>query len=733
MATASAPAAAAPPITPPKNRRVKTPTVLQMEAVECGAAALSIVLAYYGRYVSLEELRQQCGVSRDGSKANNVIKAARHYGLEAKGFKQGLESLYQQTYPVILFWNFNHFLVLEGFKGGRVFLNDPGQGPREIALEELDASFSGVLLTFKPGPNFKREGAPPSIISALRKRLIGHENALMFAVLCGLLLVVPGLVVPTFSRLFIDEYLIGKRTDLIGPLLSAMAATVAFTGILTWFQERCLLKLETKISLLNSAAFFNHILRLPVSYFAQRFAGEIGSRISLNDTVANLITARLATIAIDMVLIVFYAVLLMFYDVWLTLLCMFLASINIIATRLVARYRVDASRRLALEGGKLTGTAMGGLRMIETIKATGAEAEFFARWSGYQAKALKSEQDLGRINGYMAAVPPFVTALITTSILLVGGLNVMSGSMTVGMLIAYQVLMGSFTRPLNNFVRFGGSLQELEADMNRLDDVLKNPQDSSYDTDRKSDPRAVSLIKLSGEIEIRDISFGWSPLEPPLIEGFTLHIKPGQRVALVGGSGSGKSTVAKLVTGLLKPWGGEILFDGMKREEIPASLINNSLGVVDQDIFLFQGSVRENLTMWDASVPDAYVIQAARDAVIAETVETRDGAYNSMVEEGGGNFSGGQSQRLEIARALVGNPTMLVLDEATSALDTATERIIDDNLRRRGCTCITVAHRLSTIRDSDEIIVMERGKIVQRGTHDQLKVQHGLYQELIKE
>ena len=717
----------------PPNRRTRTPTVLQMEAVECGAAALGIVLAHYGRFVPFEELRLQCGVSRDGSKANNVMKAARHYGLEAKGFKQGLEALYTQTYPCVLFWNFNHFLVLEGFKGERVFLNDPASGPRAIALEELDASFSGVLLTFKPGPNFQKAGAPNDIIAALRKRLVGHEKALLFAVLCGLLLVVPGLVTPTFSRLFIDEYLVGNRTELIGPLLTAMGITLVFTSILTWLQERALLKLETKISLLNSSAFFNHILRLPVSYFAQRFAGEIGSRISLNDNIASLITSRLATIAIDMVLIVFYAILLMLYDFWLTLLCMTLATINIAATKYVARFRVDASRRLSQEGGKLTGTAMGGLRMIETIKATGAEAEFFARWSGYQAKALKSEQDLGRINGYMAAVPPFVTALITCSILMIGGFKVMSGSMTVGMLIAYQVLMASFTRPLNNFVRFGGSLQELDADMNRLDDVLKNPQDSLYDKRRVTDPRAENMIKLSGEIELRNISFGWSPLEPALIEDFSLHIKPGQRVALVGGSGSGKSTVAKLITGLLEPWTGEILFDGISRTNLPGSLISNSLGVVDQDIFLFQGTVRENLTMWDSTALDVYVLQAARDAVIAETVETRDGAYQSMVEEGGGNFSGGQSQRLEIARALISNPTMLVLDEATSALDTATERLIDDNLRRRGCTCITVAHRLSTIRDSDEIIVMERGKIVQRGTHDQLKAQPGLYQELIKE
>lgn len=715
------------------NRRVKTPTLLQMEAVECGAAALGIILSYYGRWVPLEELRQECGVSRDGSKANNVLKAARRYGLEAKGFKQGLAALLDLQFPAILFWNFNHFLVLEGFKDGKVYLNDPAQGPRVISFEELDASFSGVTLTFKVGPEFKKAGSPPSIVEALRKRLKGHENALLFAVLCGLLLVVPGLIVPTFSRLFIDEYLISERTELITPLLWAMGLTALFTAVLTWMQERALLKLETKISLINSSSFFNHILRLPVTYFAQRFAGEIGARVQLNDNVANLISGRLATIVIDSMLLVFYAALLLMYDVVLTLLCIGLAAINILATRYVARMRVDASRRLAQEGGKLIGTAMGGLRMIETIKATGAEAEFFSRWAGYQAKALKSEQDLGRINGYMTAVPPLVNSLITTGILMLGGLKVMSGELTVGMLVAYQTLMASFTRPLANFVRFGGSVQELEADMNRIDDVLRYPQDEAYDPKRRIDPAAERMIKLSGEIELRDVSFGYSPLEPPLIDGFNLHIKPGQRVALVGGSGSGKSTVAKLITGLYKPWKGQVLFDGIPRDHLPHSLINNSLGVVDQEIFLFHGTIRENLTMWDSTVPDAFVTQAARDAAIAEVIETRDGAYNSMVDEGGGNFSGGQAQRLEIARALVGNPTMLVLDEATSALDTATERQIDDNLRRRGCTCIIVAHRLSTIRDADEIIVMERGKIVQRGTHEQLKNAEGLYRELIKE
>lgn len=717
----------------PRSRRVRTPTRLQMEAVECGAAALAIVLAHYGRHVPLEELRQECGVSRDGSKASNVLKAARKYGLEAKGYKQELEALYDLELPVILFWNFNHFLVLEGFGEDCAYLNDPASGPRSCSMDELDASFSGVVLTFKPGPEFQRGGRAPSIVGQLRERLVGAERALLLAVLCGLALVVPGLVVPTFSRLFIDEYLIGGRSDLIEPLLWAMAATAALMAVLTWLQESVLLRLETSLALGSSSRFFNHILRLPVSYFAQRFAGEIGSRVALNDTVSNLISGRLATLAIDVVLIVFYALLMLFYSVPLTLLCIGLALLNLLAVRAVARARIDASRRLAQESGKLVGTAMGGLRMIETIKATGSEPEFFARWAGYQAKALRSEQSLGSLDAWMAVVPPLVSALIATSILVFGGLLVMGGELTVGMLVAYQALVFSFARPLNNLVAFGGALQALEADMNRIDDVLAYPQDACYSAAIQTPPELKGVIKLSGEIELREVSFGYSPLEKPLIENFNLHLMPGQRVALVGGSGSGKSTVAKLIAGLYTPWSGKVLFQGVDRRALPHRMIANSLGVIDQEVFLFRGSVRDNLTVWDATVPDAALTAAARDAAIAEVIETRDGAYASLVEEGGGNFSGGQAQRLEIARALVGNPTMLILDEATSALDPHTEMLIDDAIRRRGCTCVIVAHRLTTIRDCDEIIVMERGRIVQRGTHDTLKDQPGAYAELIKD
>jgi NHLM bacteriocin system ABC transporter peptidase/ATP-binding protein len=728
------PEAPAPALPKPPRKRVRTPTLLQMEAVECGAASLGIVLGYFGLTVPLEELRVECGVSRDGSKANNVLKAARKYGLEAKGFKyDDLTKLYDLKLPVILFWNLNHFLVLEGFGGGKAFLNDPAKGPTRVTLEELNSSYSGVVLTFAAGPNFNKGGNRPSMWRSLHARLADSQLALIYVMICGLLLVVPGLVVPTFTRIFIDEYLIGNRGFMVKPLLMAMAATAVVLMVLTWLQKYYLLRLETKLSLLHSSRFFAHLQRLPVPYFVQRFAGEIGSRVSINDRVANVIASKLTTTAIDMCVVVFYAALMLMYDVSLTVIVILISLLNVGVLKTVARVRTDISRRLMLDKGKLMGTSMGGLQMIETLKATGGEAEFFGRWAGYQAKSLVGEQGLSVISETTGTVPTLVATLATMTVYVMGGFKVMNGEFTIGMLVAYQTLVSSFNRPLANLVNFSGMLQELQGDMTRLDDVLVYPRDPQYTRFAEAAEKAEdrSALKLSGKVELRDVTFGYSPLEPPLIEGFNVVINPGERVALVGGSGSGKSTVAKLVAGLYEPWSGQVLFDDVPRTELPRDLITNSLGVVDQDVFLFGGTITENVAMWDMTLPPARVMTACRDAAIDEVIEAREGRYDAVLEEGGKNMSGGQRQRLEISRALAGEPTIVVLDEATSALDSATETVIDESLRRRGCTCIIIAHRLSTIRDADKILVMRRGKVVQEGTHDEMKDIPGPYQELI--
>jgi len=712
------------------HKAVRTPTVLQMEAVECGAAALSIVLAHYGRWVPLEELRIACGVSRDGSKASNMVKAARTYGLVAKGYKKEPGDLRALAPPMIVHWNFNHFLVLDGFRRGRVQLNDPASGPRTVSEEELDQAFTGVVLTFEPGPEFRPGGDPPRLTDALRRRLTGSRAALLFALLTGLALVVPGLVVPVFSKIFIDRVLLEGRQEWLGPLLAAMAAAALFLGAATWLQRVYLLRLETKMALTASSRFLWHVLRLPVEFFNQRYAGDVSSRVAINDRVAALLSRDLATNALAAATIVFFGVLMFVYDPVLTLLGVAVVSGNVAALRWVARRRVDGSRRLLKDQGKMLGTAIGGLQTIETLKATGGEPDLFGRWAGYQAKVVNARQDLERYTQVLDAVPPLLAAVNAALILGVGGLRVMSGALSLGGLVAFQVLMASFVAPITQLVSLGGKLQTVAGDMNRLDDVMRYPAAHGDEVGARQPP-AAGRIKLAGRLELAGVSFGYSRLEPPLIEAFHLDLRPGSRVALVGGSGSGKSTLAKLVTGLYRPWSGEILFDGQRREAIPHAVLLSSLASVDQSIFLFEGTVRDNLTLWDDTIPLPEVVAAAKDACIHEEIATRVGGYESPVAEGGANWSGGQRQRLEIARALVGGPTLLVLDEATSALDPETERAIDENLRRRGCTCLIIAHRLSTIRDADEIVVLERGRVVERGTHDQLKEAGGSYAQLI--
>ena len=697
----------------------RSPTVLQMEAVECGAAALAIVLAHHGRWVPLEELRLACGVSRDGSKANNVVKAAREYGLIAKGLKTEPGGLHKLKGPMILHWNFNHFLVLDGIRGDKVQLNDPAGGPRTVTQQELDESFTGVVLTFQPGPNFKPSGNSPSLVPALKKRLEGAHSALVFVVLAGLLLVLPGMITPVFSKLFVDGVLLDGRKDWLPPLLLAMGATGLIYGFLTWLQQSYLLRLETRLAVTSSSHFLMHVLKLPVVFFTQRFAGDISSRVAINNSVAQLLSRELASNFLALSTAIFFALIMLAYDWILTLVCLAVVSLNAAAVTVVARHRIDGTRRFVQDRGKMNGTALGGLQNIETLKATGGESDLFSRWSGYQAKVVNARQDLERTTQIFDAIPALLAAINTALVLGIGSARVMNGSLTLGGLIAFQVLVASFIGPINRLVALVGRLQTAEGDMARLDDVLR------YKVDGKSSEAGDELppevpVKLSGKLELKNISFGYSRLDPPLIQDFSLTVEPGRRVALVGGSGSGKSTIAQMVTGLYQPWSGEVLFDGKIREEIPRPVLSSSLATVDQSVFLFAGSLRENLTMWDSTLPLPEVIAAAKDAAIHDVIAARPGGYDSPVSEGGTNFSGGQQQRLEIARALVGRPTLLVLDEATSALDPQTEQIIDQNLRRRGCTCLIVAHRLSTIRDADEIIVLERGKVVQRGTHEEL-------------
>jgi NHLM bacteriocin system ABC transporter peptidase/ATP-binding protein len=712
----------------PWRRRV--PTVIQMEAVECGAASLAMILASYGRFVPLEELRVMCGVSRDGAKASTILRAARSYGLIARGFQMEAADLRTVARPAIIFWAFQHFLVVEGIRTrfGRtvVAVNDPASGPRFIDWEDFDAGFTGIVLTFEPGPDFQRGGRPTRVGEALLRRRMPTGRALPLVLLASLLLVVPGLLGPAFSRVFIDRVFTGGVTGYLVPLLVAMATTAFGTFVLTSVQRHYLLRIEIRVGLVSSARFFRHLLRMPVSFFLQRQPAEVAKRVSANDMVAEILSRDVATTIVNLVLVAFYAVILLRYDLLLGLIGVCMALLNIAVLRLVARARTDAVAALRADRGKLTVATFNTLQLIETVKATGAEPEAFQRWSGFLAKVVSSRQKLGVTTAALTTVPPLLAGLNSGLILLVGGLRVIDGVITAGMLVAFQTLLAQLSRPITQLTNLGDRLQDVAADLTRLHDVEKHPVAAAF-----TRPAGPVGTRLEGCLSFEGVHFGYGPLSPPVVRDVSLSLVPGRRLALVGGSGSGKSTVGRLAAGLYEPWSGAILLDGRPRDDIARTVLAASLSYVDQDISLFEGTIRDNLTLWNEDIPDEVVNQALLDAAIFDVVAARPGGLISNVLEGGRNFSGGQRQRLELARALVTQPTLLILDEATSALDPRTERVIADNLRRRGCACLLIAHRLSTVRDADEIVVLDRGAVVERGRHEELIAMGGQYATLL--
>jgi NHLM bacteriocin system ABC transporter peptidase/ATP-binding protein len=689
-----------------------------------------MVLGHFGRKVSLEELRTACGVSRDGSNAANLVKAGRSYGLVTSAFRKELDDLPALGFPVIVFWGFNHFLVVEGITKRGVQVNDPASGRRVVSREEFDASFTGIVLTFAPGDDFHSGGHERSLFASLRGRLHGSGPAIAFCVVAGLGLVVPGLVVPGLLKVFVDQYLVQDKTSLLTTILIGVAVSVVLKAVLTYLQQRYLNRLETKLSLRMSGGFLWHVLHLPMSFYSQRSVGDVAWRVSLNDQVSELLSGRLSTTVLSGITVVFFLGLMARYSLVLTAVSVGLALFNFVVLRQLLRRQGELNSRLLRERALVQGAAVGGLGMIETIKASGAESEFFSRWAGLSTRSLNAQQGIAVPTEVVGALPVMLAALTNAAVLGLGAYFVIQGSFSVGTLVAFQSLLMSFLAPVGEFVTLGSSIQLVQGGLKRLDDVLDHPTDKALVDDPAPDV-GRPLALLEGRVSLRDLTFGYSPLAPPLIEGFDVDLEPGRRVAFVGGSGSGKSTLAKLVSGLYQPWSGEVLFDGTPRLSLPRRVIANSVGFVDQEISLFPGTVRDNISLWDETIDEFDVVEAAKDACIHDDIAARPGGYNSMVDEGGANFSGGQRQRLEIARALARRPSTLVLDEATSALDPLTERVIDQNLRRRGCACITIAHRLSTIRDADEIIVLSAGKVIERGTHESMKVAGGPYSKLI--
>ena len=714
-----------------KINRVKTPTILQMEAAECGAASLSIILAYYGLWVPLEKIRQECGVNRDGASASSILRAARGRGCEANGYKYAAQMLKKATFPMLIHWEFNHFIVLEGIDGDKVYLNDPAVGHRVIDFDDFITSYTGIALKIVPGSSFQKQGKKYNIAEVIYEKLKKDKWSTIFVtIVCGCL-ILPGLVTPILGQVFLDDILTGKHKDWMFSFVVAMIGIFCMQSILVWLRQWCLTKWQTKLTLSDSSNFFWHLLHLPIEFFQQRFGAEVASRVNFNESVAAVLTGSAATAVLDFFVALFYLILLFQYNVSLTIIGISFSLVGIVIFLLTRDKLLEMTMKVQQDAGKAAGVAMNGLMMIETLKANGNEEEFFTKWAGYKTKVMAGNQKIALYNTTIQMLPLLLGGINTALIMTVGGFAIMDGLMTAGIFMAFQKLMSNFQTPFNSLLNLADALQVTEMQMKRLDDVLRYERDKlNYP---EQEPEGIGRARLYGDVSIKNMRFGFSPLQAPLFDNFNLDVKAGNWVALVGGSGSGKSTVAKIVTGIHQEWSGEILFDGLRRRDIPRSVICNSLAAVDQDIFLFSGTIEENITLFDKSIRHSDVVQAAKDACIHDDILQLEGGYDALVSEGGFNFSGGQRQRLEIARALAINPSILVLDEATSALDPATEYQIMENIRRRGCTCIIVAHRLSTIRDCDEIIVIDHGMIVERGTHKEMINAGGVYSSLLND
>ena len=707
----------------------KVPVVMQLEALECGAASLAMIMAYYGKWVPLEQVRVDCGVSRDGSKAKNIYLAAEHYGFDVKAFRMSPESLRDNgKFPCIIHWNMNHFVVLNGFKGKHVYINDPARGTVKITWDEFDRSFTGVTLIPTPSESFVPSGKKKSTLEFARKRLIGAGTAVVFVMLTTAISNLFGIANSLTSRIFMDRLLTGRNPEWLEPFIGMLILLAVIQLTVAWVQTLYSLKINGKMAVIGNTSYMWKVLRLPMEFFSQRMAGDIQSRAYMNASIASTLVNTFAPLALNTIMMIVYLVLMIRLNPILTVIGIVTVAINMFVSRIISQRRINITRVQLRDSAKLESTTVQGIEMIETIKSSGAESGFFRKWAGYQASVNAQAIKDTKNNQFLGMVPVFFSTLANYGVLLLGVYLTMNSQFTLGAVMMFQGFLGSFMSPATTLIAAGQTILEMRTQMERIEDVMEYPDDKNVAVEAKPD---AEYSKLKGNIELKNVTFGYSRLEEPLIRDFSLTMKPGDRIAIVGPSGCGKSTISKLISGLYEPWSGEILFDGKPRSEYPREVMTGALAVVDQDIIMFEDTVANNIKMWDSSIRDFEMILAARDAQIHDDIMKLPEGYDYKLNSGGKNFSGGQRQRMEIARVLAQDPTIIILDEATSALDAKTEYEVVNSIVNRGITCVVIAHRLSTIRDCKEIIVLDHGNVVERGTHDELMAMNGAYADLV--
>lgn len=707
----------------------KVPVVMQLEALECGAASLCMILAYFGKWIPLEELRKECGVSRDGSNLRNIYLVAKKYKLKTKAFQCPATALRDNaTFPCIAFWNYNHFIVVDGFKGNKVYINDPAGGEYSMTFEEFSKSYSGVCMLFEPEDDFETGGKPESTLKFARERLKGTMPAITLVVLTTLIAAFIGMITPAFSRFFVDNILTGKYQEWSLQFFLLFGTLTAFQIISLCVKAVYMLKLQGKTAIIANTKFLWHILRLPVEFFEQRMAGDIIHRYNSNKMIAETLINTFTPLVLDTLSMILNLLIMFNYSPVLALTGVLSVVLSILAANYISKKRVNITRVQTRDMANLMSTTLQGIDMIETIKSAGAENGFFTRWAGFQANANIQTVKFAKLNSFLGQLPFLLSMLASNIILFMGVRLVINGEWTIGLISAFTGYLTAFQTPAQQLVLAGQQLQEMRTNMERIQDVFRYPVDVNYKTDEASDEE---MSKLSGLVEMKNITFGYNKLDKPLLEDFSLRVEPGKSVALVGASGCGKSTVSKLLTGLYPVWKGDILYDGKKINEINRNIFTGSVACVDQNVTLFEDTIANNIRLWDKTIKDFEIILAARDAAVHNEIIQRVEDYSSKITEGGKNLSGGQRQRIEIARVLAQDPTIIILDEATSALDSKTEYELMQSIGNRGITRIIISHRLSIIRDCEEIIVMKDGRILDRGTHSELIRRCEYYAELI--